>query len=161
MLIFMKRLSLRLAAALIAFAIGLAAFAVWRSPRTVAYCEVARNAEKHHNQIVRVKATIIFGSGGMYIFEDCDPVEALASLVEMDRADYSDTRGYVQELLLGTKDSSLKKVEAVIEGRFNAEFSTGCWGPKYHIAASKVELLTPISHYTPPQIGEDGLRTKH
>jgi len=95
----MRRLTLRLAVALIAFAVGLAAFAVWRSQKTVAYCEVARNAEKYHNKIVRVKATIIFGSGGMYIFEDCDPVEALASLVEMDQADYCDTRGYVEELL--------------------------------------------------------------
>ncbi len=88
-------------------------------------------------------------------------MEALASLVEMDRADYSDTRGYVQELLLRTKDSSLKKVEAVIEGRFNAEFSTGCWGPKYHIAAIRVELLAPVTDYSPPQIGDEGLRMKH
>jgi hypothetical protein len=158
---FMRRLSLRLAVAFIAFAIGLGAFAVSRSPQTVAYCEVARNGEKYHNKIIRVRATIIFGSGGMYIFEDCDPVEALASVVEMDRAGYRNTRGYVEELLVWTDDSSLKKVEAVIEGRFNAEFSTGCWGPKYHITASKVELLTPISDYTPPQVGNEGLRMKH
>jgi hypothetical protein len=157
----MRRLSLRVAVGLIAFAIGLGVFAVWRSRKTLAYCEVARNAEKYHNKTVRVKATIIFGSGGMYIFEDCDPVEALASLVEMDQADYCDTRSYVEELLVRTENPSLKKVEAVVEGRFDAEFSKGCWGPKFHIAACRVELLTPVSDYHPPQVGEEGLRMKH
>ena len=85
----------------------------------------------------------------------------MASLVETDGADYCDTRRYVQELLVRTEGSPLKKAETVIEGRFNAEFSTGCWGPKFHIAASKVELLTPVSDYTPPQVGEEGLRIKH
>ena len=156
----MRSFNLTLIAALIALVVGVVAFTS-RSPQTVAYCEVARNGEDYHNKVIRVKATLILSSGAAYIYEDCDPVEALASLVEMDGTSESDTRDYVEQLLVQATDSSLKKVDAIIEGRFNAEFSRGCWGPKYSIAASKVELLTPVSDYVPPQIGEEGLRMKH
>jgi len=40
------------------------------------YREVARNGEWYHHKIIRVRAMLIFGSGGMYVFEDCDPVYA-------------------------------------------------------------------------------------
>jgi hypothetical protein len=156
----MRKLSFILILALLALVLGVFAFVLSRSRQPVAYCEVARNAERYHNKIIRVRATLIFSSEAMYIYEDCDPVEALASSVEFDGSD-SDTRGYVEQLLVQPSDSSLKKVDAIIEGRFDGKFSMGCWGPKYHIALSKVELLTAVSDYVPPQTGEAGLRTKH
>ena len=157
----MSRLSFILILALLALAVGFIVFSLSRPPQTLSYCEVARNGERFHNGIVRVKAKLIFDSKAAYIYGDCDPVEALASLVEMDGRSGSDTSGYVEQLLVQANESSLKQVDVVIEGRFNAEFSTGCWGPKYHIAARKVEQLTSVSDYTPPQFGEEGLRMKH
>jgi hypothetical protein len=157
----MARLSFILILALLALAVGFVVLSLSRSPQTVAYCEVARNGERFHNEIVRVRARLIFDSRAAYIYEDCDPVEALASLVEMDDASGSDSSGYVEQLLVQASESSLKQVDVVIEGRFNAEFSTGCWRPKYHIAAQNVEQLSSVSDYTPPQFGEEGLRMKH
>jgi hypothetical protein len=156
----MRKLSFTLTVALLALVLGMFAFVLSRSRQTVAYCEVARNAERYHNKTIRVRATLILSSDAIYIYEDCDPVEALASLVEFDGSE-SDTRGFVEQLLVQRSDSSLKKVDAIIEGRFDGEYSLGCWGPKYHIALSKVELLTAVSDYVPPQSGEAGLRTKH
>jgi hypothetical protein len=84
----MRRLALTLAVALVGFVIGLGVFMVWRSSPVMSYCEVARHGEWYHNTIVRVRATMIFGSGGMYVYEDGDPTEALASLVEIRRGEW-------------------------------------------------------------------------
>ena len=46
-----------------------------------AYCEVARNAEQYHNRDLIVRARIIFDESGVYVYEDCDPTEALAASV--------------------------------------------------------------------------------
>src|SRR6185295_19857079 len=128
----MRKLSFILILALLALVLGVFAFALSRSRQPVAYCEVARNAERYHNKIIRVRATLILSSEAMYIYEDCDPVEALASSVEFADATKSDTRGYVEQLLVQPNDqrsdSSLKKVDAIIEGRFDGEYSPGCWG---------------------------------
>jgi hypothetical protein len=157
----MRRIVFVLTLALVALLLCFVIFAASRSPQTVDYCDVARNGAGYHNRVIRVKATLFLSSGAVYIYEDCDPVEALAALVELDGEGETDTRGYVEQLLVHRSESSLKKVDAIIEGRFNAEFSNGCWGPKYQIAASKVELLSPVSDYIPPQVGEEGLRMKH
>jgi hypothetical protein len=158
----------RIGVAVLAFLIGVAVFVAWRNSGVKPYCEVARHGEWYHNTVVRVRATLLFGSGGIYIYEDCDPVEALATLVELDGANDSDTSGFVEELLvqredsaLQTRSSPLNKVDVIIEGRFNARFTKGCWGPKYHLAAKKIELLSPVTEYIPPNVGEPGLRLKH
>ncbi|HKO44864.1 MAG TPA: hypothetical protein VJU84_16415 [Pyrinomonadaceae bacterium] len=152
----MSRLSFILILAVLALAVGFVMFNLSRSPQTVPYCEVARNSERFHNEVVRVRARLIFDSNATYIYEDCDPVEALASLVEMDGASGSDTSKYLELHLVPANESSLKQVDVVIEGKFNAEFSPGCWVPKYHIAARKVEQLSSVSDYTPPELSEEG-----
>ena len=155
----MKRL-IRVACVVIALVLSWAWSFLWQSPRTLPYCEVARNSERFHNKIVRVKATLFLGSDVVYIYEDCDPVEALASRVDVSGADELDTDGEANQLLVPAQHS-LQKVEAIVEGRFNAKFSRGCYGPKYRIVASEVELLTPLSDATPPLFNEEGLRLKH
>ena len=117
----MRRILIRVAVAVVAFGIGIGVSWIWFSFRTLSYCEVARNSERYHNQSIRVEAMLIFGTGGMYVFEDCDPVEALASLVEMHYTRESGSRNYVEQVLLFGGSSKIKKVEAVIEGRFNGK----------------------------------------
>lgn len=157
----MKRL-IKLAAMVIPLVLGLAWSFLRQSPTTLPYCEVARNAERYHNQLIRVKATLFLGSDSAFIYEDCDPVEALASLVDVSSAIDLDPDSAANQLLVPAQHSlSLQKVDAIVEGRFNAEFSRGCYGPKYRIVASKVELLTPVSEATSPWFNDDGLRLKH
>ena len=147
----MSRLSFILILALLALAVGFVLFSLSRSPQTLSYCELALNGERFHNEIVRVKTRLLFDSEAAYIYEDCDPVETLESLVEMDEASESD---YVGQLLAQASESSPKQVEVVIEGRFDAEFSNGCWAPRYQIAARTVEQLSSVSDFIPPQFDD-------
>jgi len=103
-------------------------------------------------QNVRVKARVSFGTQGMYVYEDCDPVEALASAVE-----------YEGDLpLRGIADPPVRVADAIIEGEFNAHYTRGCWSPKFKIIARKIEVTSPVQSYVPLGIyNEDGMRLKH
>ncbi|MDX6611853.1 MAG: hypothetical protein QOD75_1039 [Blastocatellia bacterium] len=130
--------------------------------KALPYCEVARNAERYHGQFVTVRARVILGSEGIYIFEDCDPVSALASLVAFDdNSERRMTRSYVEEILVVGNPSPAKQADAIIAGRFNGEFSTGCWGPAFQIVATKIELVSPVTEYDPVTSADSGLRTRH
>jgi hypothetical protein len=72
----------------------------------------------------------------MYVHEDCDPVEALAASVELE--------GDQPELLVSGAGRQTKVADAIIEGEFDAHASPGCWSPKYHVAARKIQLLSPV-----------------
>ena len=160
----MRRLLCKLASAVLVFAIGLGNFLPWQSSQTLPYCQVARNSEWYHNRFIRVKARLILGSGGMYVYEDCDPVEALASMVELENESGASARNYVGEVLVTGDRPTVKKVDAIIEGHFDGKFSLGCWGPKYHIAASKIELVSAITDYeagAAEGTGEIPQRTRH
>src|SRR5688572_27624283 len=95
----MKKLTIKVLIALLTFIIGVGAVMSWfllgknpvkeSGPQPLPYCEVARNPELYHGKVIRVRATLSFGSGGMYVVEDCDPVSALASLVELEGSEGS------------------------------------------------------------------------
>jgi hypothetical protein len=154
----MKRL-IRLAA--IVFAFVSCVTACLQSQPPLPYCEVARNGEQYHNKIIRVRAKIGLTPEAIYIYQDCDPVEALGSLVDVSNVVENDTNSESNQLLVPAQHS-IKMVDAIVEGRFDAKFSMGCWGPKYRITASRVDLLGPVSDGTfPPIYHEEGLRIKH
>ena len=159
----MRKLIPIIVALIIGASLGLGSSELWVRARTLPYCKVANNADSYHMRFVRVKARIHFGAGRMYIYEDCDPVEALAASVDLGVEPLASGTGYVNELLLSGESSSLKVADAVIEGEFDAEASPGCWAPKFRIAAQKIELISSISDYVPPASAGDGppLRVKH
>jgi hypothetical protein len=115
------------------------------APEPLPYCEVARNPERYHGHVIRVKAVLSFGSGGMYVVEDCDPVSALASLVELEGSEGSGPKAsnYVEEMLTDQTEFQIKKIETIIIGRFDGEYSTGCWLPTYRIAATSIDQISP------------------
>ena len=156
----MKRLALIVAVVIPVFAAGVVFKGMWQRFATLPYCEVARNAQHFHGKTIRTKATLIFGSDGMYVFEDCDPVSALASLVEFEGARSRITRTYTEEVLVSDSPDQIQKVDAVITGRFAAEFSPGCWAPAFRIAATEIEFVSPVTEFKPPA-SESGLRTRH
>jgi hypothetical protein len=150
----MRRLPLKLLAGSLIFSIGVSAatsgdlFGKNQKKLALAplsYCEVARNPEPYHGKVIRVRATLSFGSEGMYIVEDCDPVEALASLVELEGSEgaSSNAHSYVDEMLTDQTEFQVKKVDAIIVGRFDGGHSTGCWAPKYRIAATNIQKVSP------------------
>jgi hypothetical protein len=144
----MIKLLLRIGAALVGFAVGWGVFQIWQSQRpAIPYCEVAQNAEWYHNRNIRVRARMIFGSDGTYVFENCDPVEALAAVVELPGSVRSNSRNYVEEVLVTGEKAGIKSVEAIIEGRFDAKNSPGCWAPKFRITASEIEFVSEPTAY--------------
>ena len=159
----MRKLILIIVAIVIGTSVGLQSSAFWLRVRTLPYCRVANNAESYHMRFVRVKAKVHIGIGGMYIYEDCDPVEALVASVEFGGGRMASGNDYVNELLLSGESSSEKVADAIIEGKFDAHASPGCWAPKFRIAAQKIELTSSISDYVPPAGDGEGpaLRVKH
>ena len=159
----MRKLILIVVALIFGVAAGLGSSELWLRARVLPYCEVARNAEAYHMRFVRVKAKLHVGKFGTYIYEDCDPVEALAASVELESGVRSTFGiGYVNESLVSAP-SQVKMADAIIEGEFDAHASPGCWAPKFRITASKVELTSPLEDFVPPMSNEDGpsLRLKH
>lgn len=141
---------------------GLGSSAIWVRARVLPYCTVANNADAYHLEFVRVKAKVQFDHGEIFIYEDCDPIEALASWVKVENADWP-IPGPIHEKRWLLSDSTTKTADAIVEGEFNAEHSLGCYGPKFRILASKVKLISPVQDYVPPVSDGEGpaLRLKH
>lgn len=141
----MKRIALQLSIALLTFALGVMATMVCSSFRVLPYCEVARNAKQYQGKVVCVKGRLIFGSDGMYIYEDCDPVSALATLVEWEGSKNTivGVGSYVEEVLVTGEKEPIKTVDAIITGCFDSKYSPGCWAPQFHIAATSIKAVSP------------------
>jgi hypothetical protein len=151
----MTKLTAKLLIALLTFSVGIGAATAYfllgktpakeSAPQPLPYCEVARNPDLYHGKVIRVRANLSYGSDGMYVVEDCDPVSALASLVELEGSEHtgSKARSYVEEMLMAQTEFQAKKIDVVIVGRFDGEFSPGCWLPKYRIAATSIEQVSP------------------
>jgi hypothetical protein len=151
----MTKLTIKVLIALLTFTVGVGAVTSWlmfrksapkdSSPQPLPYCEVARNPGLYHGKVISIRATLSFGSDGMYVFEKCDPVSALASLVELEDSEGAGpkARNYVDEMLTDQTEFQVKKIDSIIVGRFDGEFSKGCWLPKYRIAATSIERVSP------------------
>src|SRR6185436_7057398 len=98
---------------------------------------------------------------GIYLYEDCDPTAALVSLVELDGAPPAfQGPSYVEDVLVESH-SEMKEAEAIITGRFDGKYSMGCWSPSFHIAAIRIELVSPLTDVPVNPSSQPGLRTKH
>ena len=165
----MKRWTRRLIVAALTFALGCGIYffagrarvLYWRTLGPLPYCEVARNAEHYHNTDILVRARVILSGSAIYVYEDCDPVEALAAGVEFEGNNPLLGPEYVDNLLVTGEHPQVKTAEALIEGRFDAEASPGCWAPKFRINAKRIELLSDITDYVPPHSDQEGVRVKH
>ena len=125
---------------------GLGSSEFWVRGRVLPYCKVATNAQAYHMKFIRVKAKVYFHRDGMYIHEACDPVESLASSVEFEDGPILGP-GNVNELL--SEPRQTKTADAIVEGEFDAEASTGCWSPKFRIVARNIELISPVKDFVP------------
>jgi hypothetical protein len=151
-----------LGTALGTFLIAGAVMLMWQRTRTLSYCTVARDAQTYHGQVITIRARAIFGSRGIYLYEDCDPTAALVSLVELDGAPHVfQGPGYVEEVLVERDQTEMKQADVIISGRFDGEYSMGCWSPAFHIAATRIELVSPLTDVPVNPSSDSGLRTKH
>jgi len=131
---------------------GLGSSELWVRARVLPYCKVATNAEAYHMKFIRVKAKLHFGGTGTYIYEHCDPVEALMASVFLEDEDQPKFGpGYIESL---ASASQIKVADAIIEGEFNAQASPGCFGPKFSIKARNIKLVSPIKDFVPGALFE-------
>jgi hypothetical protein len=143
----MRKLIALVAALVFGVGSGLGSSEFWSRTRVQPFCKVAKNADAYHMSFIRVKAKVHFGRNGMMIYEDCDPVEALAAWVEFkDGPVLGPNRDpdYVNDYYLLSKLGQTKTADAIVEGKFDATASPGSWGPKFRIVASEVELISPV-----------------
>lgn len=150
------------------FVVGVSLSSNWVGPgRVLPYCELAKNADGYHGRTVRVRAHVSGEAPTIYtIFHsECDPVEALASRVEVAHAEVSSPE--IRELwerLSGSRgDGAVRKAEVVLSGRFDGQFSNGCWGPKFKISEAKIERVISVSETRLPTFNPDEvpLRIRH
>lgn len=172
----MKRWLLRLGLAAVTFTLGYGVYFLTttvgtynqigtynqKSLEALPYCQVARNAEMYHDTEILVNARIFVDESGVYVYEDCDPVEALAAGVVINENSPSIGLEYVDKLLLSANNKPNRQTaQALIKGHFDAHASTGCWAPKFQIHAEKIELLSSLTEYKPPQTEGPSTRLKH
>lgn len=165
----MKRLLQRFGITMATFTLGCLVYSLsrpvqllyWKTFGALTYCDVARNAEQYHDRDLVIKARLIFYGSGIYVYEDCDPTEALEARVVLAGNHPLIGREYVDKLLVSGEDTQFKTAEAIIEGRFDGEASPGCWAPKFRIDARKIELISAVTDYSPPFVEDEGLRLKH
>ena len=165
----MKRWLLRLGLAAVTFTFGYGVYfftqavVIHNQQRSgpLPYCEVARNAEAYHDQEILVKARIFVDDSGVSVYEDCDPVEALAAGVAIEGNSVPNGFGSVDHLRLFDEKPNTQTADALIRGRFDAYASSGCYGPKFRIYAENIELLSSLTDHVPPQTEGPSLRLKH
>ncbi len=154
----MRKLIAIVFAAVFGLSAGLGSWTVWVRVPTVPYCTVASNPDWYHERVVRVRARLVFRGTEMSVYEDCDPVEAMMAHVEFAN---EGARAGSSWVVYDGVDSTLKTADAIIEGEFNGRYSTGCWGPKYDIAARNIELISEVKDYVPRSTEGPATRIKH
>jgi hypothetical protein len=156
----MRKLTAIVFATVFGVSAGLGSWTAWVRVPTVPYCTVAKNPDWYHERVVRVRAKIFFRGEEISVSEDCDPVEALMAHVEFPNAG-SRAGSLWGPLVYDGGEPGLKTADAIIEGEFNGRYSSGCWGPKYHIAARNIELISAVKDYVPTPADGPVTRVKH
>ena len=145
----MRKFIALMLAAVFGLSTGLGSSHVWSRVYTIPYCTVARNPDWYHGKFVRVNARLVFSGEEMMVFENCDPVEAMISHVQLADQNFSAGSVWGALVYVGIK-ADLKTADAIVSGEFNGRRSNGCWGPKYGITAHDIEFTSAVKGYVPP-----------
>lgn len=115
------------------------------APPTVTLCQLARNPAWYQGRVVKVEAD---GQGGglfadSILIEDtsCPSLDAWSSVSLAENVEpVAETRQ-----LFTKSDSDYFKARVVVTGRFDPNKAAGCYGPKFGLEATKVELKSKIT----------------
>ncbi len=109
---------------------------------TISLCELARHPEWYDHKVVRVEAAAEGLYEGIIISEDkCESRDAWAVII---RDDSFTPRPEVESFLVGF-NHEFRKAKIVIVGRFDQNATMGCFGPRFGIRATSLELISPIT----------------
>ena len=161
----MSRAAHKILTASLTFAVGVTLCLSWTTPvPTLAYCELAKNAEKYHGREVRVRA-FVKGSREMPSLywthhPECAPFKSLDAKVEMDRAAAlkPEVVELWQKLSAPVAEDSFRRGEVVLGGRFydDAGPGLGGWaGARFRIADARIEQIISVSEQRRPMTEEE------
>lgn len=126
------------------FVMGVVINLIWFeiSPPTVTLCDLARYPDWYDGKVVRVEAPA-FGiyEGIIIIDESCNSPDAWAG-VGIDR-DYG--QGSDAEAFINDSRPQIRKARIIVTGRFDPSASMGCFGPRFGIDATNIELKSAIT----------------
>lgn len=118
-------------------------------PATVSLCELAQHPWWHHGALVRVDASAFEIYGAVFIRDgSCN---ANRAWVVVMRDDSFQPSREVETFMKGSRPE-IRKAEVLVIGRFNKDATRGCFGPRFGIHASRVELrsaltIEPVEHH--------------
>lgn len=133
------------------FILGVGAYFLWFHfvPVPVTLCDLARHPDWYHQRVVRVTAQSVSLFESLVIYDaGCGSGDAGAVIVRDE--DYLPTPE-VHAFLVDPAPRT-RKADILVVGRFKMDASMGCFGPRFGITATEIELKS--------QITEEPLRTR-
>ncbi len=124
------------------FGVGLYFLWYYFIPVPVSLCELARHPDWYNGRIVRVAAPARnFYERTIILDEGCNLEDSWAVVIERE--------GYLSNpearAFLAPSETWIKKADMVVTGRFDKDATPGCYGPKFGIDATEVEVKQPVS----------------
>src|SRR5882762_780615 len=140
----MRRFTLSSFFAVLTFAlgVGLTLLSYRFFPPTVSLCELARHPEWYDQAVVRVNASASGIYEGLIISETGCEAEDAWAVVSRDE---SYTPGPEVESFLISSNREIRKADVLLVGRFDRNATMGCFGPRFGIRVTSVELKSPVT----------------
>lgn len=155
----MKRPAHKILIAFLTFATGVTLCLNWTTPTpTLAYCDLAKNAEKYHGREVRVRVFVTGGGAAPRLYTH--HTECASSEVVMDGAAASKPEAVElrRRLSAPVAGGKFRQAEVVLNGRFCEDSSPGIrgWaGPRFKISDARIEQVISVSEQRRPMTAEE------
>lgn len=145
--------ALRIVIMSLTFVLGVVINLTWFeiSPPTVTLCDLAHHPDWYSGKVIRVEALARGIYEGIYIVDgSCDSWDAAAG-VGIDR-------GYKLspdvEAFINDSRPQIRKACIIVTGRFDPNASMGCFGPRFGIDATSIELKSSVTFEPFPRRNE-------
>jgi hypothetical protein len=140
----MRRHTLSSILALLTFAMGVGCTLLSYNfiPPAVSLCDLARHPEWYDQKVVRVtgSASALYGS---VVISDtkCEAEGAWAAVILDEKHKVAPDVG----AFLTGEAPEVRKAEIRVMGRFDQDATPGCFGPRFGIRVTSVELESPVT----------------
>lgn len=140
----MRRHTISSILALLTFAVGVGCTLLFYTfmPPTVSLCALARHPQWYDQQVVRVTSSASALYGSVVISGAVCEVEGAWAAVRLGE-NYKVAPEV--EAFLTSEAPEVRKAEILVVGRFDQAATPGCYGPRFGIRATSVELKSPVS----------------
>ena len=131
-----------LAATTYVLGVGLTLLSYQFSPPAVSLCQLARHPEWYDQKVVKVEAPATGIYEGVLIGDANCGAEGAAAVIMVDESYKPNPE---VEAFLAGPTPSIRKADIVAVGRFDKEATMGCFGPRFGIHATRVELKSRVT----------------